>query len=157
MNFTIKWFDEDTGQIGVVFEGYENAPPIPIAVPLDNTGKYLEGIALNNYVINFFPSWHVDKMNKIKRGIPNADSLKAQAEVVRSAAPKPVVETTESKWEKIRALRNMRMFNSDWTQLSDSPLTDAKKQEWAVYRNLLRNIPTIYTSPDLVQWPVEPQ
>lgn len=36
--------------------------------------------------------------------------------------------------------RNQRLVASDWTQLPDSPLTESQKQEWAIYRNLLRNM-----------------
>mgnify|MGYP003117782335 CR=1 FL=1 len=41
----------------------------------------------------------------------------------------------------IRAERNAYLNGCDWTQGADSPLTDEKKAEWAVYRQELRDFP----------------
>ena len=54
----------------------------------------------------------------------------------------------------VRAERNRRILDSDWTQLSDSP---ANKQAWANYRQLLRNIPQQPGFPWNVSWPVKPE
>ena len=45
---------------------------------------------------------------------------------------------------------------SDWTQLTDSPLTDAKKTEWATYRQKLRDLPATESDYDNPTWPTEP-
>ncbi len=44
-------------------------------------------------------------------------------------------------WKEILQKRNNKLLASDWTQLSDSPLSDSKKAEWATYRRALRDIP----------------
>lgn len=64
-------------------------------------------------------------------------------------------EEIESKWRVIREKRNRLLFECDWTQLSDSPLSVEKREEWAIYRQELRDI-TNYPSPDSVIWPNEP-
>lgn len=56
----------------------------------------------------------------------------------------------------IRAARNMRIVSSDWTQLSDAPLTTAQKSDWAVYRQALRDVTVQPTFPQSVTWPVPP-
>ena len=59
----------------------------------------------------------------------------------------------------LREERDGRLFRSDWTQLSDAPLTESKKQEWSVYRQELRDLPQTYpnlTSLEEVIWPQEP-
>ena len=43
-------------------------------------------------------------------------------------------------WFEIREKRNLKLIESDWTQMSDSPLTDSKKTEWATYRQNLRDL-----------------
>ena len=57
-------------------------------------------------------------------------------------------------------MRNSTLFNSDWTQLADAPLTDAKKAEWVTYRETLRdmmaNLPADLDHPDNVVWPTAP-
>lgn len=46
---------------------------------------------------------------------------------------------------ELRARRDFLLNTTDITQLVDSPLTDAKKLEWATYRQLLRELPDLYT------------
>jgi len=62
-------------------------------------------------------------------------------------------------WDKIRRKRNVLLSHSDWTQLSDNGLTDAKRTEWTAYRTALRDLPTTYASAtdksDIV-WPTKP-
>ena len=41
----------------------------------------------------------------------------------------------------VRMERNSKLSQSDWTQTSDSPLTDEKKAEWATHRQALRDYP----------------
>jgi hypothetical protein len=49
--------------------------------------------------------------------------------------PTPVIN--ESRMLRIKLLKN-----SDWTQTLDAPLSDAKKVEWATYRQALRDLPS---------------
>lgn len=58
--------------------------------------------------------------------------------------------------ETLRSDRNKLLSSSDWTQTLDSPLTDAKRQEWAVYRQLLRDLPAGTLDPSNPSWPTEP-
>ena len=39
-----------------------------------------------------------------------------------------------------RQIRNVQLARSDWTQANDSPLSDEKKKEWAIYRQALRDL-----------------
>lgn len=53
----------------------------------------------------------------------------------------------------IRADRNKRLVDCDWTQLSDAPVDHA---EWAMYRQQLRNITAQQGFPWNVVWPEQP-
>lgn len=64
------------------------------------------------------------------------------------------MERTEAE-QRLRRKRNQMLANTDWTQSPDSPLTDAKKAEWRVYRQALRDI-TGTTDPANVTWPSQP-
>ena len=65
-------------------------------------------------------------------------------------------QETESKITSIRLQRNGLLSQCDWTQLTDSPLTDTEKSEWAVYRQALRDITTQPNFPENISWPTEP-
>ena len=58
-------------------------------------------------------------------------------------------------WSELRNTRNIELSLSDWTQSADSPLSDSKKQEWATYRQQLRDM-TSTTDPRNPTWPTQP-
>jgi len=77
--------------------------------------------------------------------------------------PEVIVSDEQLKAEVIFALRlkrNNSLYKSDWTQFSDSPLSDSKKAEWAIYRQALRDITETYADAisisDII-WPTKPQ
>jgi len=57
---------------------------------------------------------------------------------------------------EIREQRNKLLIGCDWTQARDSPLTIEKQDEWAVYRQALRDLPNTVIDPTNVTWPVPP-
>ena len=58
--------------------------------------------------------------------------------------------------ERVRADRNEKLAACDWTVLTDSPLTTAKKTEWKTYRTALRDISAADGFPHTMTWPEEP-
>jgi|TARA_R100001163_G_scaffold64417_1_gene58584 hypothetical protein len=61
----------------------------------------------------------------------------------------------EDPLDYIRAHRTYLLNESDWTQVADSPLTNAKKTEWATYRQALRDLPA--STDDPIVWPTPPE
>ena len=57
---------------------------------------------------------------------------------------------------RVRVERASKLEASDWTVLTDSPLTTAKKTEWKTYRQALRDITSAEGFPHNVSWPSEP-
>ena len=57
-----------------------------------------------------------------------------------------------------RAMRNIYLTNSDWTQLPDTGLGTSKKDEWTTYRQALRDLPSTSGSnwPHNITWPTKP-
>ena len=69
------------------------------------------------------------------------------------------VARTDNILEILRLKRDALLAESDWTQMSDSPLSDSKKTEWATYRQTLRDIPSAQspvTDIDNIIWPSKP-
>jgi hypothetical protein len=72
------------------------------------------------------------------------------AEVGDFVAKRPAV-----LMEHIRAARNSKLRNTDWTQGRDVP--ESVSSQWAAYRQALRDIPDTYTGrPSEVVWPTPP-
>ncbi len=60
----------------------------------------------------------------------------------------------------LRRKRNRKLEISDWSQLPDTSLSEAKKTEWATYRQSLRDITNgLTTLADIkaVTWPTKPE
>ena len=55
----------------------------------------------------------------------------------------------------VRSDRNRRLTGSDWTQMSDTPLTDSDKSVWAAYRQELRDVTEDF-DPDNFSFPAPP-
>ena len=53
----------------------------------------------------------------------------------------------------VRAERNKKLADTDWTQLADS---SADAAAWATYRTALRDLPSTDGFPHNVTWPTEP-
>lgn len=64
-------------------------------------------------------------------------------------------ELTELE-DQIRNQRDKKLNASDWTQMPDSPLSDADKTLWQTYRQALRDIPAQTNFPTDITWPAEP-
>lgn len=50
-------------------------------------------------------------------------------------------------WDIIRELRDAQLVDTDWTQVTDCPLSAEKIQEFAIWRNALRNLPQLFENP----------
>ena len=84
----------------------------------------------------------------------------------RTAQPSPHHTWASGAWTfsqstfdgELRAERNRKLADSDWTQAADSPLSDAKKAEWVTYRTTLRDLPSVNTATNMddVIWPTAP-
>ena len=57
-------------------------------------------------------------------------------------------------WNDIRADRDLRLAETDWTQTPDVPQETIWK--WKTYRQDLRDIPQKQTDPNNITWPTKP-
>jgi len=58
--------------------------------------------------------------------------------------------------DSVRSQRNQLLVESDWTMVTDSPLSDSKKTEWKTYRQKLRDIPASSGFPNSITFPDKP-
>ena len=66
------------------------------------------------------------------------------------------VAQVEACSSETRKKRDSLLSESDWSQLADSPLSEAGKTIWQEYRQSLRDIPQQAEFPTIVQWPDQP-
>jgi len=65
-------------------------------------------------------------------------------------------EAADLDLSMVRADRNARLGATDWTQLGDAALGDHTAEEWAAYRQSLRDLPATYSRVSEVVWPEDP-
>lgn len=63
-------------------------------------------------------------------------------------------------WKALRAERDRRLAETDWTQLPDVSLSPEERAAWQAYRQALRDLPAIVGEEDLlagrIPWPEPP-
>jgi hypothetical protein len=112
-------------------KGFESAKVIPVTPPYDSEWRYVDGELVD----------HSKSLNEAQ------DRL----DFVESERQRLLLENESSL---VRAERNKRLTESDWTQVLDAPVDKIK---WASYRDELRNVPQQDSFPWEVQWPEKPE
>ena len=64
------------------------------------------------------------------------------------------VPMTESE---ARAERDRLLTETDWIMMPDSPVTDACREAYRVYRQALRDVPQQENFPTVIIWPEKPE
>lgn len=81
------------------------------------------------------------------------DGVWRQAWNVSDASENEINARTSTQKVEMRRLRNQKLSETDWTQLSDAPV-DAVA--WSNYRAALRDVPSQGGFPWAINWPVPP-
>lgn len=91
-------------------------------------------------IIKSVPLQHIEASNNSL-----AQSLVGVSEVATYSKEQMEADNTPeflpNNFLNLRLLRNNALFQSDWSQLDDSPLSAEEKQKYAEYRQALRNLP----------------
>ena len=85
----------------------------------------------------------------------DVDNLETMFESLYTAYITPIPFSADN----LRLQRESLLNNSDWTVMSDSPLSNSKKAEWVTYRQALRDITTGIDTEEkalAVTWPTAP-
>jgi hypothetical protein len=67
------------------------------------------------------------------------------------------VNSRELTENVVKEKRNQLLFDSDWTQIPNNPLTAQQQTNWATYRQQLRDITIQSGYPFNIAWPTKPQ
>jgi hypothetical protein len=78
--------------------------------------------------------------------------------ISKKLIPKNREEFIDLSWSELRSKRNNLLSNTDWIAVSDNNLSEEQKEKWKIYRQQLRDFPSIIsdpTNPD-IDWPIPP-
>jgi len=140
----------------------ENNNPINHPMLGDNLKDILEVACLDDDVLKKYGYARFERFKDAINAVTihSTDYYMDTDGIVRNRAAVREFTQEELIDKFIRMRRSYLLAACDWTQAVDSPLSAEKKQEWANYRQALRdltiNYPTINSEAD-VTWPTEPQ
>ena len=130
-----------------IFTGISKANESPLEPGVYGIPLWATDVAPPEVPSNSFVWWN--ESNWVIEAIPPTPSPTPPA-----PTPTPTPLPLPITWEDIRIQRNGLLFTSDWTQFTDVNLSN--KQEWATYRQALRDIPQNVGAPEDVAWPQQP-
>lgn len=67
-----------------------------------------------------------------------------------------IIEVEDPRLIQLRADRNEKLSDCDWTQLPDAPLSEEQKELWQEYRQALRDLPETVSDLNNIVWPTKP-
>jgi len=85
----------------------------------------------------------------------NRDWRKYQTWLAEGNEPLPM--DIVDPWIELRQKRNLILQSCDWTLATDSPISIIDKGRWEVYRQELRDLPSIYPDAGDIVWPTSPE
>ena len=102
---------------------------------------------------NVYSGLRAIKDNGSGSEMPDPDNMITEEEYNEAIAEFEVFDG----WVKVRKQRNQLLKDSAYIMVSDAPIDETQKQEWTTYRQVLRDIPQDYDSPDEVVYPDKPE
>lgn len=134
-----------------IYKGYEVLMASEHEMELDERTAIMESFPGASYLPGFFPSHQFFIRNKQAILIPVTPGEAFEFDFISGRWER----NDDLAWDAVRAERNMLLSRSDWTQITDAPLSIEVKEEWAVYRQTLRDI-TTQPDPLNIVWPIAP-
>jgi len=124
--------------------------------------RALQTMGLTNYVFEVVPKVESDLVNVTRLVLNENNSISQVTDpALFEFTWEEIAQVIESLPKfggiQLREKRDMLLAKTDWTQLPDSPLNSETKQAFAVYRQALRNITSVYDSLDYAIFPNEPE
>ena len=86
--------------------------------------------------------------------VVNGEYIELTAEELQEI--KDMREAADLDFSRVRAERNSKLSNTDWTQIADAALGAHTVEEWAAYRQELRDLPSKHSKVSEVVFPDDP-
>ena len=93
-------------------------------------------------------------MAKPRYKVVNGEYIELTAEEIKVLDDRAAAQDLD--FSHIRAQRNGMLAGCDWTQIADAALGSHTAEEWATYRQELRDLPGGFTKVSEVVWPDDP-
>ena len=86
--------------------------------------------------------------------VVNGEYIELTAEELQEIADRAAAADLDFTF--VRSLRDGMLRHTDWTQIADATLGSHTVEEWATYRQELRDLPAGFSKVSEVVWPDDP-
>ena len=86
--------------------------------------------------------------------VVNGEYIELTAEEIKEMEDRATAMDLDFTFTRVH--RNALLRDCDWTQIADATLGDHTAEEWATYRQELRDLPGSFTKVSEVVWPDDP-
>ena len=86
--------------------------------------------------------------------VVNGEYIELTAEELQEIADQAAAADLD--FTMVRSQRDGMLCNTDWTQIADAALGEHTAEEWATYRQELRDLPSKHSKVSEVVWPDDP-
>ena len=86
--------------------------------------------------------------------VVNGEYIELTADELKEIADR--VAEADLDFSMVRSERDGKLAVTDWTQIGDAKLGDHTAEEWATYRQKLRDLPATYSKVSEGVWPDDP-
>jgi hypothetical protein len=86
--------------------------------------------------------------------VVNGEYIELTAEEIQAREDRAAAADLD--FTMVRGQRDGMLRNTDWTQIADASLGDHTAEEWATYRQELRDLPAGFSKVSEVVWPTPP-
>lgn len=139
----------------ITLENFQQLNP-GMSLPFPLLPEHIEPHGYGIYDFSMPPEHGVfEKLEEVAPVKSPDNGVYYQTRIVVPMNDEEITARTSEEWTRVRLERNFKLTACDWTQLDDTPLTNTKKQEWAAYRQALRDI-TTQDDPFAIVWPQQP-
>ena len=87
----------------------------------------------------------------------NSETGKIEFTIDTEALEAETQNYNQTQWRMFRSERTRRLSECDWVLVSDVPLSQEKIDEWKVYRQALRDLPSTTEDFENPTWPSVPE
>ena len=127
-----------------------------------SVNRALNSLGITNYKLEGNPTDETEFNNAFVKitgsdanGVEITSTNPADFGVTWTEIQTAIAELVDEGLINLRAERNRKIAETDWTQAEDIP--QATRDVWKPYRQALRDITETYNSPDTVVWPEKPE
>ena len=87
--------------------------------------------------------------------VVNGEYIELTAEEIKEMEDRAA--EADLDFHMVRGQRDGMLRDTDWTQIADAALGDHTVEEWATYRQELRDLPSVHSKVSEVVWPTPPE